>query len=86
MSYGPEDDARLYSHTRLGLKYGRVRGRVFHMEHQRGLNSSPSNPLFASNVRAFQRIKAMDRTQLSEHFMRRRILLDHAVPDVAPAP
>jgi hypothetical protein len=86
VSYGPKDDARLYSHTRLGLRYGRVRGRVFHMEHQRGVNSSPSNPLFASNVRAFQRIKAMDRTQLSEHFMRRRIPLDHAVPDVAPAP
>ena len=32
VSYGPEDDARLYSHTRLGLKYGRVRGRVFAMD------------------------------------------------------
>lgn len=82
VSYGPEDDARLYVHTRLGLRYGRVKGRVFHMEHQRGMNSSPSNPMFAENVRVFQRIKAMSRSQLREHFEKRKIELDHMIPDL----
>jgi hypothetical protein len=78
VSYGPEDDARLYSHTRLGLKYGRVKGRVFHMEHQRGMNSSPSNPMFSHNVRVFQRIEDMDLPQLERHFEKRKVVLDRS--------
>jgi hypothetical protein len=85
VSYGPEDDARIYSHTRLGLKYGRVKGRVFHMEHQRGMNSCPSNPMFSHNMRVFQRIKDMDLTQLERHFEKRRVVLDCSPPEARTA-
>lgn len=82
VSYGPEDDARLYSHTRLGMRYGRVQGRVFHMEHVRGANSSPLNPMFSRNVGVFNTMKLMTRDQLAEHFGGRRIELDHTVADI----
>lgn len=64
VSWGPEDQERVYRAQKLGFKYGRVDGTLFHLEHRRLQNSWMNHRLFQQNESEFEKIKAMSEEQL----------------------
>jgi hypothetical protein len=60
VSWGPEDEERADRFKKLGLNLARIeKFPVFHMEHERGVDSVRQNPFFAKNDRLWERLKDM---------------------------
>jgi len=59
ISFGPEDCERHDRFKALGYDIRRVRGSLFHMNHYVGVNSSPRNPHFDSNVAEIEKIRTL---------------------------
>src|SRR5690606_35950519 len=54
ISFGPEDRERYYRFTTLGYDVRRVPGRLFHIDHWRGKNSSMKNPFYNDGAMEWQ--------------------------------
>lgn len=67
ISYGPEDRERWYRFNKLGAKVERVKGVIYHLDHQVLVNSSTKNPFFNSNNEVEKRIMALSGDALREH-------------------
>lgn len=64
ISFGPEDGERLDRAKKLGYKVERIKGPLFHMNHNVGVNSSPKNPHFNSNVLEQKKVFNMSSAEL----------------------
>lgn len=64
ISYGPEDAERFERFTKLGFVVKRTDGKLFHVDHWNGVNSSTRNPYIENNRAEWHKIKAMTREEL----------------------
>lgn len=67
ISWGPEDKERVVRAEKMGLRWGRVKGPLYHLEHDRLQNSWSSNPYFSQNNIEFEKILRMDPHELREY-------------------
>ncbi len=67
VSWGPEDLERVHRWEKLGYTVKRIKGMLFHLDHQTGANSSGRNPHFKKNNREYDRIQAMSRQELIDY-------------------
>lgn len=69
VSYGAEDECRVIRVQKLFGEKGwkRVRGPIFHLEHDRLQNSSDSHPYVQQNNTEFEKVKSMTKEQLEEY-------------------
>lgn len=69
ISYAPEDKERHYRFVKLGYKVGRLDSNfIYHLEHQRGLDSGYSNPFFSKNIDLWNKIQKMSVFELSNYY------------------
>ena len=71
LSYGPEDNERYFRFTTLGYNSGVIDGKVFHLEHFRGDNSSTSNPHFNNNHKLYESLKTMSVSELKDYYAKK---------------
>lgn len=67
ISWGAEDWERVKRFTKLGYRFGRVRGPLYHIDHVRSQDSNESNPYYQKNVMEFHKIDTMSADQLKEY-------------------
>lgn len=68
ISWGPEDQERLYRFQKLNRKLIRFEGGlVYHFEHSRGPDSGPNNILFNENCLEFEKIKRMTVEEIQKY-------------------
>jgi SAM-dependent methyltransferase len=67
ISFGPEDVERWDRARILGVNIERVKGRLFHIQHWCGPDSSVVNPYFKKNRELHHQIAAMDKKTLEEY-------------------
>lgn len=66
ISFAPEDKERYYRFKTLGLNIQRVKGKLFHLNHFTGTNSSLGNPYYRDNNNEYKRIRNMSKQELKE--------------------
>lgn len=66
-SYGPEDRERYHRFTTLGFNVDRVRGPVYHIDHEITLNSSIRQPNYESNKNEWEMIERMGKEELEQY-------------------
>ena len=71
LAYGPEDNERYFRFNALGYNSGVIDGKVFHLEHFRGENSSSSNPHFHNNHKLFESLKTMSVSELKDYYAKK---------------
>lgn len=67
ISYGPEDIEFYVRFTKLGFKYKRVNGPIYHLTHQRGLNSGEAHPYASQNHNEFNKIMNISKEDLENY-------------------
>lgn len=60
VSYGPEDAEFYVRFKKLGFKIERLGGPIFHLHHQRGMNSGDNHSHTSKNHAEFKKINEMD--------------------------
>ena len=60
-----------YPFNALGYNSGVIDGKVFHLEHFRGENSSSSNPHFHNNHKLFESLKTMSVSELKDYYAKK---------------
>ena len=68
ISYGPEDAERMHRFQTLGYQVTWLDNFIYHMEHERGKDSSDSNPYFRQNQDLFNFLKTLPESELKEHY------------------
>ena len=68
VSYGYEDNERVYRFETLGYKVGRVDDQIFHLEHARTFNSWFSNPHIGNNKDLYEKIKTLNKEKLKDYY------------------
>ena len=66
ISWGLEDDERLVRVQKLGGVFRRLSGPLFHLQHERGPDSSDNTPYFPNNREELRRITALSPAQLTD--------------------
>jgi hypothetical protein len=64
ISYAPEDQERYYRFAVLGYRVTRIRGIVYHLDHQITPNSSTSHPDYQANEEEFTFVKSLTHSEL----------------------
>lgn len=64
VSWGAEDQERVHRAKKLGYRYGKVPGELYHLEHRRLTNSWMHHPLIKKNDAEFKKVKDMTSEQL----------------------
>lgn len=72
VSYAPEDQEKLYRYNRLGFKVGRIDDLVYHLEHERTVDSWITNPYFGKNCSIFDKIREMNDDEFQEYCQKLR--------------
>lgn len=67
ISWGPEDKERVLRANKLGYRWGRVPGLIFHLEHERLKNSLNTHEYFERNNLELAKILRMSRKDLVEY-------------------
>ena len=70
MSWGFEDNERLFRFKKLGCRIARIGGALFHLTHTRTTNSVPEHPFYKHNEQEFYRIVRMHKQQLRQEVNR----------------
>lgn len=69
ISYGPEDSERYHRFVKLGCKVEHLNNRiVYHLEHERGKNSSCENPYCSKNEMLYAILQQFTKTQLTNYY------------------
>jgi len=69
ISYGPEDSERYHRFIKLGCKVEHLNNRIiYHLEHERGNNSSHENPYFSKNTMLYDILQQFTKTQLTNYY------------------
>lgn len=64
ISYGPEDQERMYRFSKLGYRVEWYDNYVYHIEHTRSNDSWTTNPFFKKNCDLFEYIKTLSENDL----------------------
>ena len=67
ISWGFEDNERIVRLTKLGHRVARVPGMLFHLDHERTVNSAPNHPFYTHNMNEFSKINTMSRNNLETY-------------------
>lgn len=68
VSWGFEDDCRLYRFSTLGFRIARVTGILYHLNHASSVNSAnTSHQAYHNNMRECQKVKSMNKEQLQQY-------------------
>ena len=67
ISHAPEDAERFYRIKTLGLKWGRVSGNLYHMDHYINSDSTHNNEFKLINRSELNRVKSMDAEMLRKY-------------------
>jgi predicted glycosyltransferase involved in capsule biosynthesis len=67
ISWGPEDQERVYRVTRLGHPVEFINGPIFHLDHSRTPNSNATHEQFARNEAEFMKIRSMSVGELRNY-------------------
>jgi len=67
ISWGFEDNERVSRVIKLGEKMCRVPGLLYHLNHERGVNSVPENPFYKKNMLEFNKINSMSKLDLENY-------------------
>lgn len=67
ISFGAEDCEREHRFKTLGYQVDRVKGCLYHVDHWIGPNSSTQNPYFKANEAEWQKVKGMNKEELTEY-------------------
>ncbi len=67
ISYGPEDLERRDRLRKLGYRVGSVKGKLFHLEHERSVHSTELHDMFRLNEAEHKRILGMEREELESY-------------------
>jgi predicted glycosyltransferase involved in capsule biosynthesis len=65
--WGLEDLERVNRFIKLGFRLKRIEGKLYHLWHPRGFNSSDINPHYKDNVKEYHKVKAMNKEQLTKY-------------------
>ena len=68
ISWGAEDCEFYYRLNLFGFKVGRVIDDIFHFEHGRTFNSHYHNPKFQDNDRLWNKIRTLDKDELTQYY------------------
>jgi len=68
ISWGAEDCEFYYRLNLFGFKVGRVIDDIFHFEHGRTFNSHYHNPKFQDNDRLWNKIRTLDKDELTKYY------------------
>lgn len=69
ISYGPEDRERYERFKKFDVKLMHFdKGFVYHIEHERGNDSSDKNPYFQSNNELYEKLNKMDKNELDIYY------------------
>ena len=68
ISYGPEDVERYERWVKLGYNVGRIKNKVYHIEHSRTNDSTSANPLFDHNNKLYDQLKSLDKKETIEYY------------------
>jgi hypothetical protein len=68
ISYGPEDWEIAYRFEKLGYKICRSNNYIFHLDHNRGINSSLNNPEAINNYKLFDYLKNLSTQELKTYY------------------
>lgn len=69
ISYGAEDRERMDRFIKLGYKVDWCSDfKVYHLEHSRGINSSPQNPHFGRNETIYYQLNNLTKDELIEYY------------------
>ena len=66
-SWGSEDTAKYYMAKNYGMKIDRTNGVIYHLHHERTINSSDSNPFNYANQIECDKIVNMNREQIQNY-------------------
>ena len=67
VSWGCEDWERIKRFAKLGCRFTRINGPLYHITHPRGSDSSDSNPHYQKNQELYNRIEAMNEEQIRNY-------------------
>lgn len=67
VSWGPEDMERRERLVKLGYKLSAINGKLFHLDHDRTVNSHDGNEYFSKNEAEYNKIADMTREQLEQY-------------------
>lgn len=67
ISWGPEDSERYDRYHILELTVKRIQGKIYHMDHYCGANSSTQHPHFSQNNLEHYKVKGMKKIELREY-------------------
>jgi hypothetical protein len=67
ISHAPEDVERKYRIDMLGLKWTRIPGCLYHMDHYMGVDSTHKNDYELINRSELNRVKSMNAEQLRKY-------------------
>lgn len=67
ISFGAEDTERLIRAQTMEFQIDRIKGPLYHINHWIGVNSSTRNPWFMHNRIEFEKVKDMNKEELSEY-------------------
>jgi len=68
ISYGPEDFERNMRFKKLGYDVRSITGDVYHIEHERGVNSSTANIYMSDNENLYQLLNNMDINEIQYYY------------------
>jgi len=63
-SWGFEDNERVVRFDKLGLKYCRLEGCLYHLKHPKFNDSSKSNPYYQHNKEELEKISNMSKEEI----------------------
>ena len=67
ISWGPEDWERIVRAQKLEIRFAKIKGNLFHLQHSRSANSTDANPYYAKNQMEYSKIKAMNKKELEDY-------------------
>lgn len=68
ISWSPDDSERLHRFKTLGYKVVYLDGFIFHLEHERFVNSGKDNPHYDNNEALFNQLKSLSPEALREYY------------------
>lgn len=67
ISWGFEDNERVTRLIKLGHKISRVKGMLYHLDHDRTMNSAPNHLYYNNNISEFNKIQSMGISELKDY-------------------
>ena len=68
IGWAPEDRERYHRFVTMGYKVGRLNSVIYHLEHERGINSSKVNPYMAQNDSLWEELQKMTKEELEDYY------------------